>query len=100
MTERLCEWSDDPKDFNNLGKPTPEYLELYRVWGQGECGILIMGNVPVDARYPEAKKNAVIDKTQTWNQVEGTLPFSQFFIPYSTSIVLMNHIILISLSTL
>lgn len=59
MTERLCTWSDD--DFKKRGWPTPEYINLYKVWGEGEIGTIILGNIPCDARYPEAKKNACID---------------------------------------
>lgn len=59
MTERLCTWSDD--DFKKRGWPTPEYIQLYTSWGEGEIGTIVLGNVPCDARYPEAKKNACID---------------------------------------
>lgn len=59
MTERLCTWSDD--DFKKRGWPTPEYIQLYKSWGEGEIGTIVLGNVPCDARYPEAKKNACID---------------------------------------
>jgi len=59
MTERLCTWSDD--DFKKRGWPTPEYINLYKVWGEGKIGTIILGNIPCDARYPEAKKNACID---------------------------------------
>lgn len=38
------------------------------------AGTIIVGNVPVDRRYPEAIGNAIIDPTQTWNQVEAFKP--------------------------
>lgn len=60
VTERLCTYSDD--DHNERGKPTPEYLELYRVWGEGEIGTIVLGNIPVDRTHLEGKGNAVIDK--------------------------------------
>lgn len=59
MTERLCSWSDD--DFKKRGWPTEEYIRLYKTWGEGQIGTIILGNIPTDARYPEAKKNACID---------------------------------------
>ncbi|ETS63254.1 hypothetical protein PaG_01529 [Moesziomyces aphidis] len=59
MTERLCTWSDT--DFKKRGWPTPEYIQLYKTWGEGEIGTIILGNIPCDARFPEAKKNACID---------------------------------------
>lgn len=60
MTERLCTWSDDNLD--ERGRPTPEYIELYKVWGEGAIGTIVLGNLPIDRTQPEAKKNAVIDK--------------------------------------
>jgi 2,4-dienoyl-CoA reductase-like NADH-dependent reductase (Old Yellow Enzyme family) len=60
VTERLCTWSDDNLD--ERGRPTPEYIELYKVWGEGAIGTIVLGNLPVDRTQPEAKKNAVIDK--------------------------------------
>lgn len=60
VTERLCTWSDDNLD--ERGKPTPEYIELYKIWGEGAIGTIVLGNLPVDRIQPEAKKNAVIDK--------------------------------------
>jgi 2,4-dienoyl-CoA reductase-like NADH-dependent reductase (Old Yellow Enzyme family) len=53
MTERLCTWSDENPD--ERGKPTPEYVRLYEEWGKGEIGVIVLGNIPCDRRYPEAK---------------------------------------------
>ena len=61
MTERLCTWSDT--EFKQRGWPTPEYINLYKEWGAGGIGTIVLGNIPCDARYPEAKKNACIDPT-------------------------------------
>ncbi|EPQ32058.1 uncharacterized protein PFL1_00256 [Pseudozyma flocculosa PF-1] len=61
MTERLCTWSKD--DFKKRGWPTPEYISLYKDWGEGEIGTIVLGNIPTDARYPEAEHNACIDMT-------------------------------------
>lgn len=72
MTERLCTFSE--KDLDARGKPTPEYLELYRVWSKGKIGIIILGNIPVHREYLEAKGNAIIDKDSSWDPVEAFKP--------------------------
>lgn len=41
MTERLCAYDQDNHDLR--GKPTPEYVALYEQWGQGEIGIIVLG---------------------------------------------------------
>ncbi|KAM0750961.1 FMN-linked oxidoreductase [Meredithblackwellia eburnea MCA 4105] len=74
MTERLCVWSDDDNDADLRGQPTKQYLELYKQWGQGGIGTIVMGNVPCDRRYPESKGNAIIDKTQSWDHVKAFKP--------------------------
>jgi 2,4-dienoyl-CoA reductase-like NADH-dependent reductase (Old Yellow Enzyme family) len=72
MTERLCTWDDNNPD--ECGKPTQDYLRLYTEWGRGEIGVTILGNIPCDRRYPEAKKNAVIDPLSPWDAVEAFKP--------------------------
>jgi 2,4-dienoyl-CoA reductase-like NADH-dependent reductase (Old Yellow Enzyme family) len=32
---------------------------LLQLWGEGKTGIIVFGNVPCDARYPEAARNAI-----------------------------------------
>lgn len=89
MTERLCVWSDDEAEAGNRGQPTPACelfrhprfegaladsrtdLKLYEEWGRGAIGTIIVGNVPCDARFPEAKGNAIIDRDHEWDQVAG-----------------------------
>ena len=44
MTERLCTYDQDNHDLR--GKPTPEYEELYRQWGLGEIGIIVLVSSP------------------------------------------------------
>jgi hypothetical protein len=34
----------------------------------------VLGNIPADRRYPEAKKNAVIDRTSPWDAVAAFTP--------------------------
>jgi 2,4-dienoyl-CoA reductase-like NADH-dependent reductase (Old Yellow Enzyme family) len=72
MTERLCTWSDDNLD--ERGKPTPEYERLYEEWGKGEIGVIVLGNIPCDRRYPEAKGNATMDPLSPWDAVEAFRP--------------------------
>ncbi|WAR60336.1 hypothetical protein PtB15_9B273 [Puccinia triticina] len=72
MTERLCTYDD--VDLEDRGKPTPEYEELYRVWGEGKIGTIILGNIPVHREYLEAKGNAIIDKDSPWDPVKAFMP--------------------------
>jgi 2,4-dienoyl-CoA reductase-like NADH-dependent reductase (Old Yellow Enzyme family) len=72
MTERLCTWDDTNLD--ECGKPTPEYLRLYEQWGQGEIGVIVLGNIPADRRYPESKNNAVMDPLNPWDAVAAFKP--------------------------
>ncbi|OAV99974.1 hypothetical protein PTTG_01422 [Puccinia triticina 1-1 BBBD Race 1] len=72
MTERLCTYDD--VDLEARGKPTPEYEELYRVWGEGKIGTIILGNIPVHREYLEAKGNAIIDKDSPWDPVKAFMP--------------------------
>lgn len=72
MTERLCTY--DETDLGARGKPTPEYIELYRVWGQGKIGIIVLGNIPIHRENLEAKGNFIIDKDSPWDPVECLKP--------------------------
>jgi 2,4-dienoyl-CoA reductase-like NADH-dependent reductase (Old Yellow Enzyme family) len=72
MTERLCTWDDENP--NECGKPTKEYLRLYKIWGEGRIGVTVLGNIPCDRRYPEAKRNAVIDPLSPWDAVAAFKP--------------------------
>jgi 2,4-dienoyl-CoA reductase-like NADH-dependent reductase (Old Yellow Enzyme family) len=63
MTERLCTFNDeDPTDLESRGQVTKEYEELYRVWGEGQIGVIVLGNLPIQREGLEAKKNMIIDK--------------------------------------
>ena len=59
MTERLCTW--DEENFDERGKVTKEYLEIYRQWGIGEIGTIVLGNIPVHRENLEAQGNIVLD---------------------------------------
>ncbi|KDQ57636.1 hypothetical protein JAAARDRAFT_687188 [Jaapia argillacea MUCL 33604] len=67
MTERLCTW--DPHNRGECGMPTDAYINLYKRWGEGEIGAIILGNIPVHRDHLEAPGNPVIDKNNTWDAV-------------------------------
>jgi 2,4-dienoyl-CoA reductase-like NADH-dependent reductase (Old Yellow Enzyme family) len=52
MTEGLA----DP-----AGRPTPELVQLYERWGAGGAGLLLSGNVQIDAQHLERPGNVIID---------------------------------------
>ncbi|KAH9819697.1 hypothetical protein DFH28DRAFT_1105412 [Melampsora americana] len=72
MTEKLCTYSET--DLNERGKPTPEYLRLYKLWGEGQIGIIVLGNIPIHRENLEAKGNAIIDRDSSWDPVEAFRP--------------------------
>ena len=72
MTERLCTY--DKKDLEARGKTTAEYEKLYKVWGEGEIGVIVLGNIPIEREGLEAAKNMIIDKSNTWDAIENLKP--------------------------
>ncbi|WP_407330032.1 NADH:flavin oxidoreductase/NADH oxidase family protein [Congregibacter brevis] len=44
------------------GYPTPAHEQLYRIWSEGGSGVLITGNVVVDANHLERPGNVVVDR--------------------------------------
>jgi len=42
------------------GRPSDELVRLYEAWGRGGAGLLISGNVPVDANHLERPGNVII----------------------------------------
>jgi 2,4-dienoyl-CoA reductase-like NADH-dependent reductase (Old Yellow Enzyme family) len=61
MTERLCTYEKD--DLAARGKSTAEYERLYKIWGEGEIGVIVLGNIPIEREGLEAAKNMIIDKS-------------------------------------
>lgn len=53
MTEGLA----DPH-----GLPTPELARLYRLWSKGGAGLLLSGNIQIDADHLERPGNVIIDR--------------------------------------
>jgi 2,4-dienoyl-CoA reductase-like NADH-dependent reductase (Old Yellow Enzyme family) len=64
MTERLSTW--DEEDLSKRGRPTDELVRLYETWAKGNLGVIVTGNVMVDAGHLEAKNNAIINKTDMY----------------------------------
>ncbi len=53
MTEGLA----DPQ-----GRPTPELERLYAIWGAGGAGLLLSGNIQIDADHLERPGNIILDR--------------------------------------
>ena len=53
MTEGLAD---------SQGRPTPELERLYAVWGAGGAGMLLSGNIQIDADHLERPGNVIIDR--------------------------------------
>jgi 2,4-dienoyl-CoA reductase-like NADH-dependent reductase (Old Yellow Enzyme family) len=61
MTEGLA----DPR-----GMATPELERLYGIWSDGGAGLLISGNVHIDADHIERPGNVIVDRSLTDNSEE------------------------------
>ncbi|ETI29214.1 hypothetical protein G647_01667 [Cladophialophora carrionii CBS 160.54] len=60
MTERLCYWNKEGEDISARGVPSPEYLHLYKRWGEGNIGIIVSGNTMVRYDAVEAYGNPIL----------------------------------------
>lgn len=49
---------------DTAGRPSDDLVRLYEAWGRGGAGLLISGNVPVDARHLERPGNVIIAGVQ------------------------------------
>jgi len=47
------------------GLPTPELVRLYRLWSKGGAGLLLSGNVHIDADHLERPGNVILDRNLT-----------------------------------
>ena len=45
MTERLCYWPKDDSAISERGVPTEAYTHLYRGWGEGQTGMIVVGSM-------------------------------------------------------
>ncbi|KAK3623865.1 hypothetical protein LTR56_020761 [Elasticomyces elasticus] len=52
ITERLSSW--DPKNLKARGIPSKELINTYRLWGEGEIGNILTGNVMIKYDHLEA----------------------------------------------
>lgn len=60
MTERLCYWPEDHMEHpEGRGVPTEEYIELYRRWGEGQLGVVVLGNLMIRYDAVEAFGNPI-----------------------------------------
>lgn len=57
MSEAICSYADD---LSQRGIPGPDYIELYRIRGQGGWGQILTGNLQVDPAHLETQGNSVI----------------------------------------
>ena len=44
------------------GMPTPELINLYRIWSEGGAGLLLSGNIIVDGNHLERPGNVIIER--------------------------------------
>lgn len=58
MTEYLCTWSEANKEAR--GYPTPEFINLYRAWGEGGFGVILTGNIMLGPDDIEGPGNAIV----------------------------------------
>ncbi|KAL9079260.1 MAG: hypothetical protein Q9157_001831 [Trypethelium eluteriae] len=69
MTERLCLWNKEGEDItthsllipsqSSRGVPSDELIRLYTLWGQGDIGIIVGGNLMVSYSAVEAYGNPI-----------------------------------------
>jgi len=60
MTERLSSWS--PTEPQKRGIPSPELINTYRRWGEGEIGVILTGNVMIEYDQLEAAGNPIVPR--------------------------------------
>lgn len=60
MTEKISSW--DNTDLSKRGIPTRELANLYRRWGEADIGLVLSGNIIIDAENLEDVGNAIIPR--------------------------------------
>ncbi len=58
MSERLSSWSDNYLPLRGI--PCDQLVEAYTVWGEGEIGVILTGNVMIDTQQLETEDNLII----------------------------------------
>ena len=69
MTERIA----DSNNFVNQ-----KHLNLYQRWSEGECGLLISGNVMVDRFNLEGAGNIILDQRNYKDKLETSYVYDYF----------------------
>ena len=62
VPNRICKAAMTEGLASPKGLPTPELERLYGLWSDGGAGILLSGNIQVDADHLERPGNVVVDK--------------------------------------
>ena len=62
LKNRLCKAAMTEGLAEPNGYPSEALIKLYEVWGAGGCGLLLTGNVQVDADHLERPGNVIIDR--------------------------------------
>lgn len=58
MSELQSSW--DEKDFTRRGIPPKELINVYRRWGEGGYGVILLGNTMIEYDHLEAPGNHII----------------------------------------
>ncbi|KAF3058210.1 NADPH dehydrogenase [Daldinia childiae] len=58
MAEDLASWSVE--NFEERGIPTKELIELYRIWGENEWGVIATGNIDIEFDMLDAVGDGII----------------------------------------
>ncbi|KAI9693144.1 MAG: hypothetical protein M1822_005140 [Bathelium mastoideum] len=59
MTERLSRWDTENEDITARGVPNDELTHLYGLWGRGDIGIIVTGNLMVSYDAVEGFGNLI-----------------------------------------
>lgn len=71
IPNRLCKSAMTEGLADSVGRPTAALERLYGTWASGGAGLLITGNIMVDARYQERAGNVVIDQLEVGRELQS-----------------------------
>ena len=60
-----------------VGVPTPKLERLYGLWSDGGAGLLLSGNIQVDADHLERPGNVIIDREPDQDMREALAAWAQ-----------------------
>ncbi|KAL9561594.1 hypothetical protein ACKAV7_014150 [Fusarium commune] len=72
MAESLASWSADPPEY--VGIATEQYVKVYKRFGEGDWGVIVTGQIDIDARLYN-RGNIVISKEH--QPIPGDLRFER-----------------------